>query len=399
MALSHSFNISESAAQIGSASKDLSSSASRHKQVAILYLVNDLLHHTKFHPGASAVYITLTSAFRTYLELFFKAAATYDTKRFVKHNRKVTELLDLWEQRAYFNKEIIDGLRDVAADPSKANVAGVDGSLGTGATTVGGDTGLSLRDVPFTLPHSHGENSTPFYDLPAGNLLPHIKPNSSSSIDTRLVRPLQLSAGPADERLVGVVKAFLDDVQALYSEFDFPEKEDATTDFDELGQSITRDETGEIFGGESYYGWSKAFCTKMKRRHGGRGPPDGDEQDYKRDRSESPRKRWRSTSFESHESRGETRSRSPFQRGFGRLGHTRARTPLDDRTHSQQWHSKSFRRRSPSRSSSRSYSPPQAPNQPSHRTPDSASDQQEKPRPTPVQQFQPPLPQALVFGP
>ena len=35
-------------------------------------------------------------------------------------------------------------------------------------------------------------------------------------------------------------------------------------DVDELGQPIFRDEVlGDVFGGESYHGWSKAFFVKI----------------------------------------------------------------------------------------------------------------------------------------
>ena len=361
--------------------------------------MNDLLHHTKFHSEAGIVHIAFASTIEPYLDSLFRAVATHSPKAFAKYHQKITELLDNWDSCAYFDNQVIGKLRSVVADPSKATAPTLDGIPGDEAAQAGSDSSPVSKETPFTLPQFHGESSTPYYDLPTGNLLPHVKPNSSSSIDPRLVRPLQLNAGPANEQLTVAVKAFLEDVQALYCKVDDFDREDSLVEFDELGQSLLRDETGEIVAGESYYGWSKAFCTQMKERHSGRGPTIRDIQDYGRERNGSPWRRQRSSSLESSASQFQKRSRSSSRRGFARVGHRRGRSPSDDYALMQQRHHKPFHRRSLSQSSSRSYSPPQAPSFSSRRTPDASNGGYEQNRPVPTQQVRPPLPQGLVFGP
>merc|ERR1711964_597299 len=109
---------------------------------------------------------------------------------------------------------------------------------------------------------------------------------------------------------MGAVKALLDDVQAIFGDADLDEK--ATLDIDELGQPIVVDEiTGDILGGEGYYGWSRTFCEKMKRRKKGLDIPTRNEgrDERSRSRSSSPgiRKR-RYSQSDSGSDRGEYRS-------------------------------------------------------------------------------------------
>ena len=197
------------------------------------------------------------------------------------------------------------------------------------------------------MPATHGDPSAPYYDLPAANMMPHIIPNSKTPIDPRRMKALQFAQGPADRDLISAVKGYLREADMIYG---LPVDEDDEFSFrmDELGQSLYVDKlTGDVTGGESYYGWSKKLCERMK----GKTPID-------RDRSISPSRspsgisRKRRQSMSSDRSRSRSLSRSPRPR-FGRSNGSRSRSPHRSRFE--------FMQRSSSRSRSRrrdSRSPP-----------------------------------------
>jgi hypothetical protein len=199
-----------------------------------------------------------------------------------------------------------------------------------------------MRKAPYVMPATHGDPATPFYDLPAGNMLPHIVPNSSTPINSQLMKPLQFMAGPADQSLVTAVKDFLKDADSIYNTPD-PD-EGIVVDIDELGQSLVRDEvTGELEVAENYYGWSKKFCEDMiKRRKGGRGDNGQRGRSLSRSMSRShsasysPRKRRRSSSASRRPrgsySRSRSRSRDHRRR---RLSNRRSYSPSRSRSRSR----------------------------------------------------------------
>ncbi|KAH0562798.1 hypothetical protein GP486_002570, partial [Trichoglossum hirsutum] len=286
--------------------------SSKRKRLHILYLLNDLLYHTKFHDGASSAYSTLTAKLQAYLVDLFGAAASF--RNCSKHQMKVDNLLDLWETNGYYSKEYTNKLREAVriaanSEPTPPNTIteaqGDSGSPRTSKAALG-------KDTPFVMPAMHGELSTPYYDLPAGNLMPHIIPNSVAPISPHLVKPLQFVAGPADEKLTVAVRDFLKDVEELFED-NHRSVGGVVRDVDELGLPVLHGEgAGETAGVDGYYGWSKAFCEKMMFRRKERGPRGQGRRGRSRSRSESltPRKRRRYSYSDSSRSRSRARWRS-----------------------------------------------------------------------------------------
>ncbi|KAL9121568.1 MAG: hypothetical protein Q9187_001872 [Circinaria calcarea] len=348
--------------------------SARHKQLHVLYLLNDLLHHTKYHNDSTSAYSTLTGSLQSHLVDLFHAASAYDPNTYAKHHTGISSLLDIWEKNGYYQASYIEKLRETVSNASKdysaCSALGPTELRSEDQGRPGGSA--AYKNTPFMMPAMHGDPSTPYYDLPAGNMMPHIIPNSATPINTQLVKPLHFIAGPADDHLVTAVKDFMKDVDSLYDGQNAHEDEGICMDINELGQFVVRDETtGEIIGGDGYYGWSKAFCEKMKRRQNGtsetlRGRTGTDSFE----RSLSPRKRRRYTSSGSEQSRSRHRSRSwsaarpriSSQRRQSRdkpprfsRSRSRSRSPLRQRP----YRSLRSSSHSHSRSNSRSYSPPQ----------------------------------------
>jgi hypothetical protein len=250
----------------------------KRKRMHILYLVNDVLYHSKFRINNASI----CGKVQPILVSLFGSAASF--KGCPKHQRKVLDLLDIWDENGYYSKDYIDKLREAVKNAAEAGEHAEGGS--TSAENEQGLPTKTAKSTPYVMPAMHGDPSTPWFDLPAGNLMPHIVPNSTRPINPDMIKPLQFVAGPADENLVLAVKTLLEDVQRIFGgETDQDEK--ASFDIDELGQPIILDEiTGEVIDGEGYYGWSRSFCEKMKRRKKGLDIP-GKEDPGRRSRSRS----------------------------------------------------------------------------------------------------------------
>lgn len=251
----------------------------KRKRLHLLYLLNDVLHHCKYRSSDASICSKVQPML---VDLFGSAGAFKDCP---KHQAKLASLLDLWEGKGYYSKDYISKLRETVRN---ALEAGQHGPAGISAQTEDGIPLKNAKSAPYVMPATHGDTSTPWFDLPAGNLMPHIIPNSTRPINPDLVKPLQFVAGPAEERLASAVKDLLEDVHLIFG--GGAELDDAgSRDIDELGQRIILDEvTGEVIDGEGYYGWSKSFCEKMKRRKNG---PDPSTQDHARLSRSSSRSR------------------------------------------------------------------------------------------------------------
>jgi len=270
----------------------------KRKRIHILYILNDLLHHCKYLVNDASI----SSKIQPTLVALVGSAASFT--KCPKHQRKIQDLLDIWQDKGYYSKEYIEKLRETA------KIASENGEYLEQTTSSGenGEQGLpskTSKSAPFVMPAMHGDPSMPWFDLPAGNLMPHIVPNSTRPINPDMIKPLQFVAGPADENLIIAVKSLLDDVDSI---FDTPSGQDerAALDIDELGQPIILDEvTGEIIDGEGYYGWSRVFCEKMKRRRKGLDQPVSERDRRSQSGSISPQRKRR------YSDSGDSRRSSP----------------------------------------------------------------------------------------
>ncbi|EEP79055.1 conserved hypothetical protein [Uncinocarpus reesii 1704] len=378
--------------------------SSKRKRLHILYLLNDLLHHTKYHSETALSFVTLTGSLQPCLVELFALAAQFDREKNPKHFRRLTELLDIWEENGYYSSGYVDKLRETVANPGLRDALSSQ-SAGNGTDAEPGKP-LLPKDVPYIIPATHGDPTAPYHELPTGNLLPHIIPNSSVPIKPQSVKALQLDAGPAEESLIRAVKSLLDDVDQIYGTRGADPDTVTEIDIDELGQIITRDATtGEFIDADAYYGWSRSFCQKMQQRKSGKSRSrsssqshsDATDRSRSRSRSYTPIKRRRYSDSRSIEN--ERRSRSPESSDSPRY----RRRNLYSRSPS---HSRSPpRRRRLSHSRSGSYSPPAGPRRPfsppriQQKSAFSGASQPPPPPPPPPAPLQPPFNIPQQFNP
>ncbi|KAJ5318019.1 hypothetical protein PENANT_c004G07771 [Penicillium antarcticum] len=334
--------------------------SAKRRRLHILYLLNDLFHHCKYHLGTTATFSAVSGSLQPHIVDLVGHAAVYDRQKHNRHHKRLDDLLDIWSEHGYFNSELVEKLREVVT-----NSASLGAPPSTDAAGEADQAKKPGKDAPFVMPSTHGDSSTPFYDLPAGNLIPHIIPNSSISIRSDAIKPLQLQAGPADGTLVKALKGFLCQVDNIYGTDDLI-KDDRDADIDELGQSVLRDEiTGDILDGETYYGWSRAFCQQMKR--GGLEDSRSRSRSRSGTRTNTKRRRY-SDSLSDSTTPSRSRSRSVRRRRVD--SRDRSRSPRHSRSRES-----SYTPREPS---------------PTHFPPSHQPQPQPQPTPAPMNSFPPP---------
>lgn len=321
----------------GKPSSDCPERASLH----LLYILHDIFHDCKYHTENSSLISSAASSLQPFLLGIFQCASLRQRNRV---RRRLEDLLSIWTDEKYYSEDFLNKLQEAAIDPTTLTTKTAEPTHTTGTSGDGNFT-KSVKDAPYLMPAMHGDPGTPCYDLPAGNLMPHIIPNSTIPIRPDAVRPLQFSAGPADEALVNAVRDFLRDVENIDNPSMLRDKDEGlVADVDPLGQRVVRLETGEIdlHMSDTYYGWSRAFCEKIKKRHSHRDTDFERRRSYSSSRSRSPRKRRRysddsPSSASDFYSRSRSRKRFDYSNGDAKSGR------------------KDY---SPSRSRSVSYSPP-----------------------------------------
>ncbi|KAF7533042.1 hypothetical protein G7Z17_g13568 [Cylindrodendrum hubeiense] len=362
----------------------------KRRRLHILYVVNDVLHHVVKRNG-DAKFATVWDAG---LPSLIANAAAFDNCP--KHKTKLENLIRLWQENQYFSSDLISKLRDALTN-------GVASQISTAPQP--STTSLKLaKETPYVLPSLHGDPTTPWYDLPAASWLPHLTPNSTKPMIPDLIRPIQLVSGPADKALATAVKDLLSDVERIFSK-DQKIDDDAHIDLNELGERVVLDEiTGEIVGGETYYGWSRQFCEKMTERKKkkvkgvSRGRSHSRSSSYSRggSRSLSPPAFKRRRLSNDSRGRSPSRSRSPNRPHLQTRDRSRSRSP--GRRFDRSGHRRSYSR-SPSRSRSPAPYHRDAPNrfppQPSYPPPPSFPSIPPPPGDFPV----PPPPPAGYQGP
>ncbi|RMZ90062.1 hypothetical protein DV736_g2709, partial [Chaetothyriales sp. CBS 134916] len=226
--------------------------SSQRQHLHILYLLNDLLHHAKYHAADDTMKYDLTQAFQSPLFELVRQASVSAKARVRK---RLKSLLSLWEDAGYFEANVIATTHKVINDPS-TSIEPEEKSATHAITT---------REAPYIMPATHGDPSLPFYELPAGNLMLHIIPNKAIAMRPHSIRPLQLTPGPADESLANAVRDFLKDIETIDHEFDLLDDPNVTAEISEMGQVLYRNEAEDLVG-DTYFGWSRAFCEKMTAR-------------------------------------------------------------------------------------------------------------------------------------
>ncbi|CAI7624774.1 unnamed protein product [Penicillium bialowiezense] len=232
----------------------------RRRRLHILYLLSDLLHHTKYHLGTSTAFSTVGGSLQLHIVGLVGHAAACDRQKNIRHHQRLDDLLSIWSEHGYFNSEFVNKLREVVASSASTGAAPLpDDVASAGAKKPG-------KNTPFVVPSTHGDTSAPHHDVPAGNFIPHIMPRLTLPLQPTSVKPIQLLGGPADGKLVQILKDFVGHVDQIGDTSDL---KDADADVDELGELTLRDEiTKDILDGENYNGWTRAFSQQTKRAPG-----------------------------------------------------------------------------------------------------------------------------------
>ncbi|KKA28611.1 hypothetical protein TD95_005108 [Thielaviopsis punctulata] len=232
----------------------------RRKRLHVLYILNDVLHHVASHARDSG----FVDAIDASLGPLFASAALVE--RSPKHDEKLRNLIQLWESRQYVPASTVRKIRDAVDSASSSSSSSGSAKNSTALETL--DTcGPATKETPFVLPSIHGDPATPWYDLPATTWLHQLLRHPKRPMKTDLIKPLHMSAGAPAAGLVDAVRDVLRGVDQIYAKDCTAPAGAENRDVNELGEIIILDQaTGHVLDGDTYYGWSRGFCEKMKKQ-------------------------------------------------------------------------------------------------------------------------------------
>jgi hypothetical protein len=235
-----------------------------------------MLHQTTFNSApAQGGRRSFSDTFRATIVDLVKDAASFDRQTNRKHHDRLDGLLQLWKDKGYFDFEFSADLASVMTSEGKS----VPSRARDGVSAKDEGIGDSNKEN-WTLPPQHGDNGTPWYDLPAACWLPPIEAlvqyrekhprRRRKGMDPRDIKPLRFNPGPVDPKLAKAVQQLLKDADDMYN-FSLDNKENVKSDFDRMGQKLLvrktrREEDGRktrLITGDTYYGWSRDFAEKM----------------------------------------------------------------------------------------------------------------------------------------
>ena len=275
----------------------------RPRQLPVPYLINDWLHHIKYHLQDQGILSIVIASLYPFLGPLLFQGALFRGKG-TQYEARVEELVELWERHAYFSKEELNEVRQRATATHKAKISGSHPEPPD--NRLEGKFQPKQTGLAYQLPAFHGDHSVPYYDLPAATLMPHIIPNVVMPLNPSHVKPIECAPGPPDERLAKALEHFMTEVDTIYG-MQFVD-ESTKIDYDEFGQISYG--PGHDEEEEGYYGWSRPFCEKMHRK---RRNADLDEYNGGA-RSISPPVRRVKSPISNHSM---SRSQSPLSHGIG----------------------------------------------------------------------------------
>lgn len=330
----------------------------------MVYLVNDLLHHSAGQKSSIA------SSLKQHLKAIFTTASDVNLKRDKSIPRQLNVVLDSWTRHRFYSETFLEKLRTIVDSGGQAEVSVSDDEVEIAAAPERQKVQVSA------MPAVHGDESEMWFRQPAAVMLYEMARSPGRPIDPKRMKPLKFKQGPAPEKLQAVMKAFMDDVNKIGTSKDMDGGN--VVDIDAMGRLSLKDpETGAVASNESYYGWSRDlvktithFRRKIRRRENGSDQPDltivkrwtiprspspsmspsPRRGSHSRSSARRTRSHSRSRGRQPNYSRSRTRSSSPSrQRRYTRSG-SRSRSPSSSRNRSNyRSRSRSPRPYSPSR--------------------------------------------------
>ena len=259
--------------------------STKRKQLHLLYLVNELLHHShgRLHQSVSTL--------EPQLAHIVSESAACSPQKFEKHHAKLRNLLGIWDGKRYFEASFIEKLSEI---PERANTVG-SLTLTQSHQIDSNDKLPALEKHSWYLPSAHGRADMPWEDLPAANFLNEKcfdLLRQKRPIYGRAIKPMQFNNVVPDSELVEAAEALLSDAAAVYDK-----RSDTiggpAMEVDEMGQIFVRNkDNGKAINEMTTYGWPLGRCQHQIRM----------ERKLKRENARRQRK---------NQSRSETRSMSP----------------------------------------------------------------------------------------
>jgi hypothetical protein len=270
----------------------------RRKRLHMFFIANNILLHGKDLPGIAEA---LLPALPTLAFCEDRKSHFYI---------RVTDLLEIWRGQGLLDPKAVKSIQDAATGLTEINTR-----------TMHEERKAKIDKAAESLPQYHGEHGVKWFDLPAANWLSLLSGNPGSRIDPELLAATHVKH-PDDPKIKNMVLALKREVELMGRAMS--KEELIATDVDKIGQIMRRDDaTGLFVPVETYYGWSKEFCEKVKT-------------------STVPTYRPRSASSEEHKPSRFQSVAPQSRRGRSEFSHRRSRSPSRDKPYHRNRDSRSL---------------------------------------------------------
>jgi hypothetical protein len=225
--------------------------AAARSRLGPLLIVNDVLHHDKYHQRRAASGIFGKESL-SYIAELIELAAAHMSQKESQAETKLCAMLNFWTVNLVVSTDDIKSLRD-RTDEALLIAQG----------------GTLVRKRNYLLPEYHGDRNAPWYDLPASYMLEQMIKHPNRPIDGRGIKVAKLDKKPISPLKRKLLDDYFENIDLKH----VPTGENPngeTKKFklwrDPVGQIVKQNkETGEITTVCNGYGWSMKFCRDMQK--------------------------------------------------------------------------------------------------------------------------------------
>ncbi|KAF2626567.1 hypothetical protein BU25DRAFT_449154 [Macroventuria anomochaeta] len=293
----------------------------------LLLVVNDALHTDKYHRNSTAKHGLLGTEFTSHLAELVELAASCAVEKDSQVEKKLRAIINYWAVNKLVSQDLLKSLRE-RADEIFLQAQG----------------GTPIRKRNYLLPEYHGDQTAPWYELPASYMLDQMVKQPNRPLDPYRIKVARFDKKPVSTHVRKLLDNYFENIDLKHTPTgDNPTGETKKYNLwlDPMGQLVKRNkETGETRTVSNGYGWSTKFCQDMQKD----GVPESiktlrddaermeaapERQRDRRRYSRSPRRRRRSSSVSSHGRGRDRRSRS---------GSYASRSSYDSRSRSRSRH-------------------------------------------------------------
>ncbi|KAJ4352912.1 hypothetical protein N0V95_003822 [Ascochyta clinopodiicola] len=218
----------------------------------ILLVANDALHTDKYHRSSIAKHDSLGLELVPHLLELVEMAASCATEKGSQVERTLRAIINCWAVNQLVNEDAFKSLRERADE-----------------TFLLAQGGTPVRKRNYLLPEYHGDQTAPWYELPAAYMLDQMIAQPNRPLDPYRIKVARFNKKPVSTHVRKLLDNYFENIDLKHTPTgDNPTGETKQYNLwlDPMGQLVKRDkETGDAVTVSNGYGWSMKFCQEMQK--------------------------------------------------------------------------------------------------------------------------------------